>query len=518
MCCCVDDNSKGFELQLLNSSTSEIMTIYSLYSLPLELIFEIQYFLKDGEFLLLLNTSKFHFGNLRLECNKFSITAGNNHTVSNFVNDLNFQAKILKTVKDPLNQITLSTVYKDEINRKILEFPSYGLEAHNFWGGYKLLKSDFPLINQRKYLSFRGNDEITSFDGIAPTVQKMKLLHFNALVDVKDLSHLQELELDNCTALKDVSFLGGLKVLKISDCPEIVDISSLGNIHNLTILACDGITNINGLKNNYYLTILDCLNIQEIDSLKYATHLKTDLFHQYKDTEILSYNRTRTLHMIRYSDKTFYVPKSLYRLYLEDCGGIKEISNVPHLLELTLECCKSLIHLKNVSKIAVITLDECDQLEDISGLGENKFVTIYCCDNIHDFSSLKNISKVHIIGCDGFVNIQDVSHVKHLIIESCNNMKELKSLMKTEILQLVSFPIKSIDGLISIQNTLKELEIFHCPMLSNFKILPSLTKIQRLTLSDYHYETIKRKNKNYLENNFHLEQIEKDLFLLLRKE
>jgi transposase-like protein len=487
------------------------MTVFS--SIPSELILEIKTFLSELEYLGFVNSSKAIFGVLKYETIHFTF---NNISVRTLIKDEELQHRLFTRIKNPAEQVTLCTVYDGASNEKIIAMPSYGLITESRWGGFQLTPATMDVVNRRKFVALSGNDDLKSFEGIAETVSILKISGFNALSDISRLCHLKELLLEDIPLLSNVDSLAHLTKLQLINCPQVVTVSTFGNIHDLTLQACANLSNISGLQNNYFLMIKNCPNLLSFDAIKNATHLSTDLLKSYDSSKLLSFepSRTRTLYLWKYQDTKVFIPTSCYRLTLENATKIADLSNISHLFELNLFNCPELKELKFVAKIPIVNIYSCAKLVDISGLSGNSIVSIDSCESIVNFSSLsKTKRKLFLRHCSGLKNSKEFSQVKQVVLEECDSVKELTHLNETvERLELVSLrALKSLNGL---QNctSLQHLEISHCPILVDFKVLVQRT-YPTLILSDFHFHTVQRKFPNYLAS-YEIEQKGSDLFIL----
>jgi hypothetical protein len=378
---------------------------FSSFKIPVDLFLEIQLFLNDRDYWMLLSTANKSFEDARFSTRKIALDKA--ETVR-FLDESDYFRLILDKVQSPGRQLSLCIERECHFSFPVNEITLYKLLIPNWQ----------QLFSLASKLNLNLNDDISEFP-FFPNLHSMKLSAFSELTTLSNLSHLKKLSIQDCWELSDVSCLRSLEDLTI-DNSYITDVSELGKIRYLTLSFCFDLKDISKLMNNYKLCITGCNAINSVPEVFNSTILMISVpLMNTKTTSDFPRLKTVTVSDWRLDPFICCFPlQNLFSLELGEVYGLKKL-------------------FPEIHRIPLITLNRCPDLEDISDLGENKSVKIYYCQKIKDFSCLKHVLRILIHSCVGFGNAHDVKNVQHLTIYGRTNFKYKRPLKKLRRLELL---------------------------------------------------------------------------------
>jgi hypothetical protein len=498
-----------------NNNKNDHQSNHLFRKVPNALFLEIRDFLQPKQYFNLITSSNDFFHDVKYETWKIKVRGD---LISSLIDDPQFRENILSKIKNPKQQLCLSSF---EPLDNLIQFLSLDCYSMHFQASNLHEISNWASrLNDHTVVSLSNNQVITHFDGYeSANWKKLKIGRFESLISLIHLQNLRSLELFACNELKDIRCLSKLRRLKLDACHAIHDLTGLGNIPHLTLHYCNSITDISPLTNNYRLTIRQCRNIDRSTVfLTNVVHLKTD-FHQIflnslkkrKEIEKLKFLRTLTV-VVPLHHQTIFLGSSLFT----------------HLLEVSLTRC-SIDDLSPLAGIPVVTLNDC-KISSLAGIttmplspqGEgrsmNDFFSIpmnsspdqrqlrpttispmnstdskpepspsnnnnkipkirtlklEAIHNINDFSMLMNIFRVHIKACSGFTNGFDLMNVHHLILQGCHEIADISMLKNISVLELnACHKIHKLKGLENIDT----IEIIYCPRIVSLEGLGGKNK------------------------------------------
>ncbi|GLJ20263.1 hypothetical protein SUGI_0367960 [Cryptomeria japonica] len=220
---------------------------------------------------------------------------------------------------------------------------------------------------------------------------------------VGQLNCLQHLNLNHCTSLfrlpEELGNLVHLEELLINECYNLFELpESIGNLSCLKTLEMEETYSLSCLPPSFSrLTSLKHLKasgcplpqrVGDFSSLE-ILHLKS-----YKMTflpptfvSLLRLSKLYLYHCTEFSELP-YLPKELIELYIEDCLGLKEISNMQQMKRLKLlriHNCRELVELPDIGSLQSLqelSISECRNVKRIQGM-----------------EGLKSLRRVHVTGC-----------------------------------------------------------------------------------------------------------------------
>ena len=422
--------------------------ICHIHRIPVHIFPVIQEYLLSVDYLLLLNSSKSVFQEVKQESRQICL---NENESTKFCTNEEFRNEILLKVKHPefqlkivINSIDLSIV-PEILNTRFLSLVlNYSIEIGDYFGSLSI-----------KNIVMTHNQNIVFFPLRNPFLEHLVISDFQNLSDISNLAHLQSIKLEKCPAISDVSCLNNVHCLALRHCENVVEVSELGNICKLSIHYCNKIKNISKLTNNKHLSIFHCAGIiSGFIPLTKSQCVETNHIKAYPSSMLFMNTKvTKEILFENYSDKKIYLPKSLRKLRLRD-SNIVETANFSILQSVHLHNCSGLAKLEGFSSISFISIENCSSLSNITDLvnsdGESKVrrIILSNCSSITNFTSLKNIPAVTIEACPYFENGYDVENVTELTIDSCPRFSDPSMLQGCKVLELKSLrAVHTLKGL-----------------------------------------------------------------------
>jgi hypothetical protein len=451
-------------------------------SIPQELYLAIKEYLKELDYLRLMNSSQTMFKEIKYETRKIILLERKDARA--FFENVKYEAFIYSKINSPYHQLSVPHHRPGPSSTPYYDFKYiYSPEVHSKERYMKYLR------NRR---SFNVDDNSEEFrHRFLLQMTELCIISSRTITRVNSLAHLQVLVLKSCYSLVDVSCLSKVHVLEISYCPKVTNVHELGNVYNLTLISCPGITQINELKNNHCLKVTGCDSIVDRRPLWNAIHLQTDCLPSLSASSSSSASlepNTLNLETFQLSTTTntnplpirtkFLILKGFKGEYFE----INNSSTSEHSLwSISIINCAALVKLPDLTGIHSVTIQECNRLVAISGLGSNTVVSIDHCTALQGFSALQNnIRSISIENCRGFNHVDPILNAHHVRLKGCRSLRDVSRLEDSNIyhLELVDCSVRSLEGVESISIV----EIIDCHALSNLTGLTDKHKTIVLSL------------------------------------
>jgi hypothetical protein len=438
----------------------------------------------------LLNTNKASFGEWKKQSQvvvlRFSYA-------EKFISSSQFRKRILRTIVDPLHQLELRFLPKNEIdcfqrletvaglmegfkslivsNSKMVHLP-FVLEEISLTGCSIADLERFPPL---KKLSLSYCTTGTEEDG-STTVNAALLKGISEevsfwcmdLENYEVLSHVKSICIALTDSVSDVSFFRNLEKVHFQSCPNIVDVSSLENIRELKLIDCNGITNVSSLGKVYNLDLSECTNLTDVSALGNVHILNLNWCSRVRNISML--NNVYELHLCGFEGDDLTGLNNLRKLFLTFAFYVDDISMLKNLIVLNIDQCPGISHFTGLNNLRAIKLGASSELSNEATLFK-----------VH--SGYEVFSKLNTLHAHRVFFEEEEGHS----INSNFSFKFLRTLrgLKLDYCHFPRFP-----EMLFVQ--LKSLHILHCSGLESLPELPDLEELiireccqlRKLMLSD----------------------------------
>ncbi len=320
----------------------------------------IQSYLSKDDYHYLMNTSKYHFQDMKRKTIYF--TLNEEKSLEYIIND-EFQQLLRSKVINGWKQIAIiADVLQSPLHQKDFIPPIQSLRRRK-----KLM-----YFHQLPQHAMNQIESIAVFEDIK-TINKLKQFPY--------FPNLKELYIHYFQELEDVSNLSHLKRLTISDAENLTDITPLQNIPFLNFMGFSDFSVLNCNKVEQLFLSFSC--ITDVSAFRNIRSVYISFSHEIEDVSPLY---------------------GIYDLSLINNEGIGDISRLGGHHRLRMERCG--YHLQGYEcllGIPHVILDRCD-IKDISVLRHAKTVHLTRC-GMEDVSPLINVKKVSLMNCDKIKNI-----------------------------------------------------------------------------------------------------------------
>jgi hypothetical protein len=159
----------------------------------------------------------------------------------------------------------------------------------------------------------------------------------------------------------------------------------------------------------------------------------------------------------------------LKSITIEDCDSITDVSCFSNVKKLKFSCCPNITDVSSLNNVRELSLCYCECVTDVSSLGRVYNLELSHCYCITDVSALGN---VHILNLNESTRVKEVSALKnvyelHLELFNGNNLNGLENVVKL-----------FLDDSYSIADTVKELHIAQCLLITDFHSLKNLQVLE----------------------------------------
>jgi hypothetical protein len=518
--------------------------------LPSSLYPIIQPYLSCLDYLLLMNTSKSAFGEIKRDTVWYifnDMYGTRDISGSQYLRSIIIQENILKKIKNPGNQLNIYLAgcgLKDPSSSFRLGFvPEFPMLPHPVRSLHLLncyiddahvsFDMFFPGVKELEIES-TNSTSVGKFP-VLPALEKLTLWNFRNLSTVSSFSCLKELFLSRCDNLVDVSPLSKLSTLYLSFCNQVIDISPLRNIPSLTFHYCSGITNISCLTKGRVekIKILDCDSILSYEPLKRIKNVFLSIL----PSKLPLFEESKVLAFKTCGRVTNFIQTSpiLYSLYFERLLALTSLS------------------FGSFCSLTKITLIECHAIKDLSSLKNMYFIEIRRCYHIHSLDSFlgeKNVKLIfeqntpitirregedmaevlkpplldlqlmkaatslkylHLTACH-IISVKYCANLHTVILERCKELNTIHMLYRVFHVELISCPqIRSLEKL----ENVSEIIISDCSSLQSLEGLSGQNK--KIVLDD-NRENWWIYDKDWLKERYTLEILQSKRIYLQKKE
>jgi hypothetical protein len=289
-----------------------------------------------------------------------------------------FREQIMKSIKDPLNQlelhcsssrtiaslsmltamnkITVSHCTIDEYPTNCHELTLISCKISRFPNGYSLRKLWMsscrmgPEENENIDVSCLNIQEAASFTSI-------NLQNYHLLKDLRSVS------ISSCPSIIDVSCFKNVSILSFYACANIIDVSSLGNVNELTLALCQGVKDVVALGSVYKLNLSQSIGFSDISSLKDVHSL--DLKECTPITDVSALKNVQELHLHGFRGTDLSGLKNVKKLFISYSFPVSDVSALATLKELDINNCPLITNFRgmiNLRSLRIIVLDLARQL------------------------------------------------------------------------------------------------------------------------------------------------------------
>ncbi|KAF7849767.1 hypothetical protein BT93_L0320 [Corymbia citriodora subsp. variegata] len=283
---------------------------------------------------------------------------------------------------------------------------------------------------------------------------------------IGDLKNLKSLRIFNSKKLRNlpstISKLGNLEELNALNCGNLRGEIHIDGLSKLKILQLSGtgISSFHGtfdkLSHLEELKLGNCHMLQSLSELP-ASLTVLDVTGQHRTFPPLSH----LIHLkeLKVMDCPLLesmpeLPCGLLRLYVRNCGELKELP--------------SLLNLKFLSRLSLFTCGQLTEIKGLEGLKSLASLIVLKCgkssvrsngpilndDQVQGLENLKNLETISLYDCESLVrlDVSQLTRLRAIALRGCSNLVEIKGLERLK--------------------SLKSLDLVGCP---SVKILPDLS-------------------------------------------
>jgi hypothetical protein len=308
-----------------------------------------------------------------------------------------FRERVLKTILDPRQQLSLTLVRPEVIQRLDRNF----YDLSNLSRIHSISLSDcsikkFSPLEEVEHLSLDNcmTTDLTPFANV-------KRLHYlsrqrDATTDLSCLENVEEVMI-SCGKISHYENLKNAKKLEFIGVTELYDVSCFAEAYSVRFFYCPNITSLHRLGNLHSLSINDCPLTDE--------------------------------------DVTMF--GNIHSLTITKCLTISNISKLHNVHELTLDGCPHILDLSGLDSIEKFSFKSFQGIS-LHGLETAKIVDISSSNNIIDLSPLSNVEELNIMHCRQIIDISMLQKVRKLNISFCSQINSFIGLNNVEELIMKS--------------------------------------------------------------------------------